>query len=462
MKKMRLFVSIIITSLLFPFMLMQRANCQDFDIIEVFKEIPDSLFGFEADFTELQFSQDARNRLFQDSFYNDSITSYSVESDALFGIVDVENLDYMETSSYSVNIYKDLNWLNLNYYGEYYWTGFDFFLLPEGDSYSFILLKQYTEQFGMAGVKEISSYYFDRKANKYVKKEISLPELDWADFYTAEDVSKLNMYYLEGLSPSYTITLLDFDNEIVLSIEADLDDVTMRFYGTMDHVFTEFRNQYEDHYMCYDSLGFRDLSEARPFYYSFPDFALLDEQEFELMYLFNSFCEKYAHDWDMDFFFQPNRAGIAVNSQDVEYEVKFSDSVMNISSEMMNDLDIKVILLNVDNRDYFILCYNSKGFVSESQIRIFNCDKFILYEELTDKFIKKFGNNDFRIDYPENVFEKYSEVFSLQYDIENDTLFISFLINPPIGNKEAESIINNMDTWDATFEYNLRDLLKRK
>lgn len=438
----------------------QKAYCQEFDEINVFKEFPDSLLYFEKDFQGLDFNHDIRARLFQNPFYNDSITSFTVDSNILFGVEKDESLEYIETSQYNVIVNRDLNWINLNYYADYYWASLDFVLIPHADSYIIVLLKQYEEQFGMASVKEISYFYLDVMTNKYVKREISLPNLDWSDFYTDEDVSKLNMYYLEDVKPSYSISFFNIDKILTMRISVDLEDVTMKFLGLMDHAYTDGPNQWEDLDMSYDSLGFSQLSEANPLYFTYPDLQLLDIQEFELAYLYNSFCEKYANDLDIEFGLRDKIKAREKLLWNEHYSIDFIDSAMIITSEMMNKVEAKVILLNNGYKEYLVVCYNAGGIASESQLRILEKYKLSLKKEVPLDFIQTIKNEDFGIDYTENVFKKFPDVFKLKYEINQTILRISLKINPTFGDKEAEEIIRKIKTESPVLEFKWSEIIK--
>jgi len=452
----------IISVLVFVFISLtfnHKSFCQEYDEIKIFKEMPDSLLKFSEDWLQPFYSSDIRNLLLQDKFYHDGVKSYGVYDYELSNIaapVDEEDPDRTE---YQVEINNQLNWISLLTNSNYYVAYLDFFLFPETKSYSIILYENYSENYDPKSVFIVSKYYFDKKSGTYIDQDLLIPDVDWSDFYSPEQLSVLNMDYLEYTSLQSLISFASLDNEVVLRILPNLNAVVFPFLGLMNHDYTDGNNYWDDDDMTRDSLGLSYLPEPNPIYYSLPDMKLLNSDEFELCCLYNSFCQRYEQNHDLDFTFKENTKLEELNIDCRKTKIEYHDSIMFITSKTKQKPDAKVFLINNEEKEYFVICDNSNGNSSESSLRVFECSGLYLFQEITQDVIQV-DNKDFGIEYSENVFEKFPDVFGLKYEADQSSLKISLLVNPPFGNKVAEEIISKMSGESKVLVYKWSELIK--
>ncbi|MBN2776324.1 MAG: hypothetical protein JXR36_01700 [Bacteroidales bacterium] len=433
----------------------ETIHAQKYNPIDVFKEMPDSLLKFSNSWMPPLFLSDMRSHLLSKKHIDHGTSSYSeIDSD----VINSENTETEQPNNYYVILNLDVNWIKIKLEKRHYEATLDFFLIPEFNSYSIVLLEQYSEYFLPSETQTISKYYFDKSKMIYIESAIQIPNISWSDFFSQEELVNLNMYYLADIEIHPEILILKSDNQLACRILPNQNEVIKEFYGTMDHIYTDYQNQFEDIEMIKDSLGFNLIAEPTPLYYSFPNFNLLDNKQYELIYLYNSFCEKHSPELNLSFDYDDKTNDWQILAEDIPHSLEFKDSIMNIKSQMMNNIEINSILLKINQVDYFAMCYNTIGFMSDSQLRVFEREGLSLKKEVSLDTKKLLTNENFGIDYPENVFDKFPSIFKAHYKVEGNAVLLSLLINPPIGDKEAEDIINQISNNEIVLEIKLEEL----
>jgi hypothetical protein len=147
----------------------QKVFCQEYDEVQIFKEMPDSLRKHSTDWMGDYFNSDVRHRIFQEKFTEGGLNSFGVEEYELFEMDPPEPDDVLMPPSYSVEINPKLSCINLMYFSNFYIVSLDFCFFSENKSYSILLFESYGEYYYSDSEYAISKYYFDKKTKTYIE-----------------------------------------------------------------------------------------------------------------------------------------------------------------------------------------------------------------------------------------------------------------------------------------------------
>lgn len=411
------------------------------DVEKYFLEFPDELFAIQGAENDHFFKKEVRETCLQSEYFASKFSMYSLDEAALNQKINKEYLEELEENNIVIKVDKKANHLNTEYWSENAVVIIDFFVLPskiEGEK-NIIIIQQYPGIMGNPSIKEISRFSFNEKSKEYKKQKIQLPEYSWNDFYSTEDIKKLNTELLEDVEiPIENYVLCINQNSFLLS-EPDISEFVGKFIGTMDHVFEYEPNEMEDMEMTKDSLGFNDVEDATPTIHSMPNYEKIKADEFYLMRYFDFFLEDRFNDYKPYVVrFSEDKSDWEINAGQEKASFEFKNGKLDVSSEMMNKDTYTIAKLGSGFKSYLLIIHNSSGLLSKSEIFVYQLN----YSREVKDYIQTIKPEWFGIKSDKNVFVELKDYFAPKYEFENGELRVSLLVNPTMGNAAAESINN--------------------
>lgn len=245
---------------------------QDLSIVKVFKEFPDKYIKLNESGIAAIFTKDVREFVLNERHSDMDKKRFAVSGYTITKELNNIEVEEYEDDFYEIVINEKQNHINCNYWNEVLTLCIDFIIFEQGETYKILILEDYAPGMGNPSFRYISEYIYDKSNQEFVDNQILFPSVKWSDFYSSRAIKVLNMDYLKDVELPIFIQVTEFNNKLCMIASPDLVSLTNMFVGSMDHKFILEPNYIEDLELTFTALGFADLPDFKPVYFSLPEF----------------------------------------------------------------------------------------------------------------------------------------------------------------------------------------------